>query len=245
MCGIAGVVQITGSPRPVISGDTLHEMTDMMAHRGPNDRGFYVQDGIALGVRRLSIIDIDSGHQPVVNENSAIYVIQNGELYNHAALRRQLETHGHSFRSSCDTEVLPHLYERYGESFPTKLRGMFAIALWDETRRRAILARDRLGIKPLYYARRGDLLVFASELKSILASGLVEPELDYEAIDAYLMLGFVPGPTTILAGVSKLQPGHILVVENEATRVEQYWRYPEPRVDSRTSEDEYADLLLS
>src|SRR5919201_1577852 len=140
--------------------------------------------GVALGVRRLSIVDVEGGHQPVSNEAGDVWAVQNGELYNHVDVRNELAPAGHEFRSRCDTEILPHLYERSGEQYAEHLRGKFAIAVWDSRRRRAVLARDRLGVKPLYYAEVGDLLVFASELKSLLASGLVQPELDVEAIDA-------------------------------------------------------------
>src|SRR5581483_6925460 len=167
-----------------------------------------------------------------------------GELYNHLDLRSQLERGGHRFRTRCDTEVLPHLYEQHGPEFPTRLRGMFGLALWDGARRRAVVARDRLGIKPLYHARAGDLLVFASELKSLLASGLVQPRLDCEAIDAFLTFGYVPGPRTPLAGVSKLMPGQLLVVEDGDVRSERYWRYPRPRVERRLDAREYEQLLL-
>src|SRR5207253_4814857 len=162
-------------------------------------------------------------HQPFANEDGSIWAIQNGELYNHAALREELARDGHRFRSRCDTEILPHLYERFGPSFQTQLRGMFGLAVWDARRRRAVIARDRLGIKPLYFARSGDLLVFASELKSLLASGLFQPELDYEGIDAYLQLGYFPTPRTPLAQVSKLPPGRRLVVDSGDVIVERYW----------------------
>src|SRR5918999_6419330 len=195
MCGICGVVQVGGGePRPVVEPETLDRMTDVMTHRGPDDRGTFVANGVAFGVRRLSVVDVEGGHQPFPNEDGTVWGMQNGELYNHRDLRVALGAEGHTFRSRCDTEVLPHLYERHGPSFPEQLRGMFGLAVWDDSRRRAIVARDRLGIKPLYYAVRGDLLVFASELKSLLASGLIEPQLDYEAIDVYLSLGFFSGP---------------------------------------------------
>jgi asparagine synthase (glutamine-hydrolysing) len=222
----------------------LTAMTDVMAHRGPNDRGLYLRDGIGLGARRLSIVDVPGGHQPLANEEGDVWAIQNGELYNHGVLRGRLEGEGHRFRSRCDTEVIPHLYERYGPSFPKQVRGMFGLAVWDERNRRAVLARDRLGIKPLYYARVGELLLFASELKGLLASGLIEPRLDYEAIDAYLTLGFMPGPLTPLAGLSKLMPGQLLVVEDEDVRLDTFWEYPPPEVGTRRSEAEYRELIV-
>jgi asparagine synthase (glutamine-hydrolysing) len=222
---------------------TLVTMTDTMTHRGPNDRGTHSADGVALGVRRLSIVDVDGGHQPLCNEDGSIWVIQNGELFNHRDLRDQLEAGGHTFRTQCDTEAIPHLYERYGSKFATHLRGMFGIALWDERKRRALIVRDRLGIKPLYYAIVEDRLIFGSELKSVLASGLVSPELNYEAIDSYLTLGFFPAPHTPLAGVSKLPPGHQIIVERGKVEIERYWEYPHPR-PGNSSVQQYAGELL-
>ncbi len=228
----------------MIAEATLEAMTDLMTHRGPNDRGVYVADGVALGVRRLSIVDVEGGHQPLSNESGEIWAIQNGELYNHLDLRKELERDGHVFRTRCDTEALPHLYERHGWRLPTRLRGMFGLAVWDGKERRAVIARDRLGIKPMYYARCDDLLLFSSELKSLVASGLIDPVLDYEAIDSFLTFGYTPGPRTPLAAVSKLMPGHALVVENETVRTECYWHYPEPRVSQGLSADDYQHLLL-
>jgi asparagine synthase (glutamine-hydrolysing) len=239
------VVQVGGEPREVLPPGVLDRMTDMMAHRGPSDRGTFVTDGVALGVRRLSIVDVEGGHQPFSNEDGSVWAIQNGELYNHEDVRHGLTLSGHAFASRCDTEVLPHLYEQAGAGFPKQLRGMFAIAVWDGRRRRAVLARDRLGIKPLYYARSGDLVVFASELKSLLASGLVGGKLDYEAIDAYLTLGFFPGPRTPLREVSKLMPGCTLSIDPQDVRVERYWRYPAPSAaPAQVSLEETAERLL-
>jgi asparagine synthase (glutamine-hydrolysing) len=227
MCGICGVVQLGGVPRPVVSAEVLDGMTDVMRHRGPSDRGTFVADGVALGARRLSIVDVEGGHQPVASEDGLVWAVHNGELYNHVEVRRGLEAEGHRFGSRCDTEVIPHLYEHAGTAFAERLRGKFAIGVWDARARQLVLARDRLGIKPLYYAQRGDLLVFASELKSLLASGRVQPELDYDAIDAYLTLGYFPAPLTPLADVQKLPPGHRLIV-SDRVRLERYWAYPKP-----------------
>jgi asparagine synthase (glutamine-hydrolysing) len=218
-------------------------MTDAMTHRGPNDRGTYAADGIALGVRRLSIVDVEGGHQPISNEDGSIWAIQNGELYNHGDVRKRLGGQGHRFQTSCDTEVIPHLYEDAGALFPEHLRGMFGLAVWDAGERRAVIARDRLGIKPLYYADAGDLLIFGSELKSLLASGLVDTALDYEAIDAFLTLGFVPGPMSPLAAVRKLMPGHVLVVDPSGVRTEAFWSYPEPAPVDMSLEDASVRLL--
>src|SRR5581483_1772401 len=218
MCGICGVVQVAGSPRRVIEPAALDAMTDLMQHRGPNDRGTYAAPGVALGVRRLSIIDVEGGHQPFANEDETVWAVQNGELYNHPAIREALGRDGHRFRSRCDTEILPHLYERDGERLPERLRGKFGLAVWDGRKRKAVIARDPLGVKPLYYAVVGDLVVFGSELKSVLASGIVPLDLDYDAIDAYLTFGYTPAPLTPLAAVRKLPAGHRLVVDLDGVR---------------------------
>jgi asparagine synthase (glutamine-hydrolysing) len=169
--------------------------------------------------------------------------VQNGELYNHGEIRARLEGRGHAFLTRCDTETIPHLYEDAGPEFPRQLRGMFGLALWDGRERRAVLARDRLGIKPLYYAEAGDVLVFGSELKSVLGSGLIPTDLDYEAIDAYLTLGFVPGPLTPLAAVRKLMPGHVLVIDPSGVREHAYWSYPAPDPVEMTLHDAGEHLL--
>ena len=244
MCGICGVIQLRGDLRTVIAPEVLDTMTDSMVHRGPNDRGTHQSPGVALGVRRLSIIDVEGGHQPFSSEDGAVVGIQNGELYNHNEVRSRLRADGHVFKTRCDTEILPHLYEDVGDAVPEHLRGKFGLAIWDGHRRRAVVARDRLGVKPLYYARSGDLVVFGSELKSVLASGLVEPTLDYEAIDTYLTFGFFPGPRTPLAGVTKLPPGHRLVIGGGEIRTEPYWHYPEPAPRPGMSVDEHAEGLL-
>lgn len=245
MCGICGIVQLDGEPRRLVDSGVLLHMTDVMTHRGPSDRGTYEAPGVALGMRRLAIVDVEGGHQPFMNERGDVWAIQNGELYNHGELRHDLARRGHHLVTHCDTEVIPHLYEDNGAQFVEQLRGMFGLAVWDESRRRLVLARDRLGIKPLYWARTGDLLVFASELKSLLASGLIDGELDYDAIDAYLTLGFIPAPLTPLAEVSKLPPGHRLVVEDGTFRIERYWQYPVPVADSpRLAEAAYTQGLL-
>jgi asparagine synthase (glutamine-hydrolysing) len=244
MCGICGAIQIRGEPREVLPPEVIDRMTDAMEHRGPDDRGLHIAPGVAIGARRLSIVDVAGGHQPFSNEAGTVWAAQNGEIFNHRDLRRELVAEGHQLKSQCDTEVIPHVYDEYGVAFPERLRGMFAIALWDEQARRGMLVRDRLGIKPLYVAESGDLLLFASELKSLLASGLVGAELDYEAIDAYLTLGFFPGPATPLAGVRKLMPGHALLIERGHVEQRRYWAFPTPRVGPRLREGEYLERLL-
>ena len=229
----------------MLADDVLDAMTDAMAHRGPNDRGTYVVPGASIGARRLSVVDVEGGHQPFSNENGTIWAVQNGEIYNHASIRDDLRKRGHRFSSRCDTEVLPHLYEEHGPLLPAELRGMFGLAVWDQARRRGMIGRDRLGIKPLYYAVCDDVLVFASELKSLLASGLVPVDLDYDAIDAYLSLGFFPSPATPLAAVRKLEPGCVLVIDNDRVEERRYWSYPTPTLERGGNAAEWSERLLA
>jgi asparagine synthase (glutamine-hydrolysing) len=233
MCGICGVIQVSGPLRDVAADFDIEAMTDSMTHRGPDDRGIHTGPGAAIGARRLSIIDVAAGHQPLSNEDGSVWAAQNGELYNHLELRSELVDGGHRFATRCDTEVIPHLYEREGADFPKHLFGKFGIVVWDGSHRRGLLARDRLGVKPLYYAQVDDVLVFGSELKAVLASGIVPYDLDPTAIELYLTLGYVPGPRTPLAAVSKLMPGHVLVIEGGAVRSQQYWNFPEQRPEQR------------
>ena len=245
MCGICGAISLNGRQGPVLAPGVLDTMTDVMVHRGPDDRGVYESDGVALGVRRLSIVDIDGGHQPLADAEGRVWAIQNGEIYNHEEVRERLARSGHRFRTRCDTEVIPYAYKEFGKAFAEHLNGMFAIAVWDERTRSALLVRDRLGIKPLYYACKDDVLVFGSELKSVLASGLVEPELDLEAIDAYLSLGFFPAPATPLRAVHKLPAGCLLTVLDGKVEVERWWKYPEPApsASARSLEEDARDLV--
>jgi asparagine synthase (glutamine-hydrolysing) len=242
VCGICGVIQLDGAPRPVVEQAVLERMTDALRHRGPDDRGFHFEPGVAIGVRRLSIVDVTGGHQPVSNEDGTVWAAQNGELYNHARVRSDLLAQGHAFTSRCDTEILPHLYEHVGDSLPSYINGKFAFVVWDRPRRRALIGRDRLGVKPLYYAVSGDLLVFGSELKSVLASGLLDTALNLEAIDAYLTLGFFPEPATPLATVRKLPPGHRLAVD-DGVRIERYWAYPSPKPETGMQMSEAVELV--
>jgi len=228
MCGICGVLDLRSS-RPV-SEELVRRMTDVIRHRGPDDEGFYFGPGIGLGHRRLSIIDLAGGHQPVENETGDVRVVFNGEIYNYAGLAADLKRAGHAFRTRSDTETILHAYEEYGVSSVERLRGMFAFAIWDEPRRRLLLARDRMGIKPLYYTVCGGRLLFASEIKSILQDPSVPREIDDEALEQYLGLRYVPDPRTMFRGVFKLPPGSVLVAENGAVAVNPYWdlAYSEP-----------------
>ena len=201
MCGICGVVSLSGA---AVDTDRLARMNDTLAHRGPDDSGSYVGDGAALAMRRLAIIDIATGAQPIANEAATVHVVQNGEIYNYRELRERLRARGHRFTTSSDTEVLVHLYEEHGPHFVKKLRGMFAIALWDETRSQLLLARDAFGIKPLHYRLGADELTFASELKA-LPDGAV----DIEAVHAFLAYNVITTPLTIYRETRKLPAGHL------------------------------------
>lgn len=221
MCGIAGILNLDG--KPLADEARLHRMGDSIAHRGPDGHGYFRGGAVGLAHRRLSIIDVSSGAQPMFNEDSSIVVVFNGEIYNHLELRSVLESRGHIFRTHSDTEVILHAYEEYGLAFPTFLTGMFAIALWDMNQRRLVLTRDRVGIKPLYYTVHDGQLLFASEIKSLLTERDVARCIDYESLQAYLRVRYVPAPKTMFRGIFKLMPGHQMVVQQGHMRTEQYW----------------------
>lgn len=220
MCGIAGFLSLQ---QGVFATKTIAQaMCDVITHRGPDDQGFLVDGPIALGMRRLSIIDLAGGQQPISNEDGTISVVQNGEIYNFQEIRQDLEKRGHHFKTNSDTEAIVHLYEEYGTRCVERLRGMFALAIWDAPRRRLLVARDRLGIKPLYYAVGNGRLLFGSELKSLLAVGL-DREIDQQALHDYLSLTYVPAPATIFKAARKLMPGSMLIAERGTVRTERYW----------------------
>ncbi|MFQ5691332.1 MAG: asparagine synthetase B family protein, partial [Gemmatimonadota bacterium] len=222
MCGIAGLAGWELPPER-LEGE-VRAMCARLVHRGPDDEGRYVGEGIALGMRRLAIIDLEGGAQPIANEDASVQVVFNGEIYNHPELRRDLERSGHTFATGCDTEVLVHLYEEEGPDLLRHLRGMFAFALWDERRHTLLLARDRLGIKPLYYWQDTRRLAFASELKALHAVAGMPHRIDRASLALYLALGYVPDPRSIFRGVRKLAPGHrLLWARGEDSRVERYW----------------------
>jgi asparagine synthase (glutamine-hydrolysing) len=211
MCGICGIFH---SDRPQsVSRDTLVAMNRQITHRGPDDAGFFVEENVGLAMRRLSIIDIQTGHQPMSNEDQTIWIVFNGEIYNHQELRKDLEPRGHRYRTQSDTETIVHLYEQYGDDCVKHLRGMFAFAIWDRSRRRLYIARDRLGIKPLYYYYHGKTLLFGSEIKAILAHPGVKPEFNRGTLAEYLAFGYIAGAQTMYAGIRKLLPGHILTLD--------------------------------
>ena len=206
MCGICGKLNLDGL-EPV-DPTLLRRMADLLRHRGPDGSGEYRDGPVGLGHRRLSIIDLDTGAQPMSNEDGTIWVVYNGEIYNFRELRMDLEKRGHRFKSAADTEVIVHLYEEMGDRCVTKLQGMFAFALWDSRNQRLLLARDRVGVKPLYFANTGKALVFASELKSLLADPEVGRRVNPRALDRFLTYYFLPGSDTLLEGIFKLKPGH-------------------------------------
>jgi asparagine synthase (glutamine-hydrolysing) len=245
MCGICGLVSLTGGP---VDRRLLEEMNETLLHRGPDSGGVAIEGGTGLAARRLAIIDLATGDQPLTNEDGSVTVVQNGEIYNYRELREELRAKGHRFRTSGDTEVLAHLYEDRGPRFAEALRGMFAIAVWDARRRRLVLARDRFGIKPLYYRRSAETLSFASELKALLRQPDFSREIDPEAVDAFLAFSFVPAPLSIFLEARKLEPGSVLVWEagRADVAIERY-AHPRPvRADEvrREGDDELAVELL-
>ena len=225
MCGIAGWAHLDPRTSPAEgSEELLRSMCDRMTHRGPDSEGYLIDDGIALGMRRLAIIDLLTGEQPTFNEDHSVAVILNGEIYNYRELRADLEKRGHKFRSASDTEILPHLYEEYGREMVQHLNGMFAFALWDNNRRRLFIARDRFGEKPLYWGVFDHQLLFASEPKVLLAHPGVRPNLNLTALRQYLSFDYVPAPLSIFEGISKLPAAHMLTLEDGQVKVERYWQ---------------------
>jgi asparagine synthase (glutamine-hydrolysing) len=228
MCGICG--KLNFDRQLSVDQSLIRQMMDMIQHRGPDGSGEYLSGPVGLGHRRLSIIDLDTGAQPMSNEDGNIWVVYNGEIYNFQELRAELQLKGHQFKSTSDTEVIVHLYEELGDQCLTRLRGMFAFALWDERKQRLLLARDRVGVKPLYYSNTGNALLFASEMKSILVDPSVGRQVDPHAIDRFLTYYYLPGSETMFQGIFKLDPGHYLTVQDGCISVKQYWdlRFEQP-----------------
>lgn len=246
MCGIAGIVY--ADPARPASEATLHSMCDVIRHRGPDDRGVYIDGSAGIAMQRLSIIDVSGGHQPIFNEDRSCAVILNGEIYNHLDVRRELERRGHRYTTRSDTETVLHAYEEYGSRCVEHLRGMFAIAIWDTKRRRLFLARDRMGKKPLYYSVAGtgddSRLVFGSELKVILAHPDIARRLDEQALVDYVAWGYVPDPRSIYEGISKLPPAHTLVFEGGKVALEKYWDVSFAKEEKLARENDYVDRTL-
>ena len=240
MCGIAGIAHST---REGVDVQTIHRMCQTIVHRGPDDEGIFVKGGVGLGMRRLSVIDLAGGHQPIFNEDRTAWIVFNGEIYNFPELRRELEAKGHRIATNSDTEVIVHLYEEYGSDCVKKLRGMFAFALYDERKHQLLLARDRLGIKPLYYAFENGRLLFGSEIKAILAAAPELAEIDPHALLQYFYFGYVPDPVSAFAPIKKLPPGHLLEFSDGKIAVKQHWDLPQYSNHSPRSEEECLEEL--
>src|SRR5271154_4686875 len=243
MCGICGKFEFDLQAR--VSPALVKAMADTISHRGPDDEGYYVSGPIGFGFRRLSIIDLQSGHQPLSNEDGTICIVFNGEIYNYQELRDFLLTKGHVFKSKTDTEVIVHLYEEFGEACVEKLRGMFGFAIWDSRRKSLFLARDRVGIKPLYYLLSNTSLLFASEIKAILADPEAKPEVAPAMIDRLLMFNFLPGEDTLLRGIRKLAPGSYLLAKDGKVEIKQYWdlSFPKSSLSLPEAEEQLSALL--
>lgn len=243
MCGICGIAG--QSYRKDTARDIISKMLSVIYHRGPDDEGVLIDEGIALGIRRLSIIDIEFGHQPMANEDGSVWVVSNGEIYNFLELKEGLEQKRHVFKTCSDTEVILHLYEDEGLDFVNKLSGMFSFCIWDKKKSTVILARDRFGIKPLYYTIKENILVFASELKSILSFPGIEKEINPDALNNYLLLEYIPSPLSIFKDIHKLQPAHILVYKNGNINIKKYWELKLDNNLKLRSELEARDSLMA
>lgn len=222
MCGISGIYNFKNKDKR-IDQETILKMCSTIRHRGPDDQGIFLDTNIGLGMRRLSIIDVAGGHQPIANEDKTIWIVLNGEIYNYYELREHLIRKGHIFSTKSDTEVIIHEYEESGKACVEKLRGMFAFAIWDSKREKLLIARDRVGIKPLFYAQTNGSILFASEIKAILEYPGIKREIDWRAFDAFFTLAYIPAPLTIFKDIYKLLPGNIIVCEKGQIRIEKYW----------------------
>ena len=240
MCGIYGILALDGTRRHDTA--VLARMGDAIVHRGPDDSGAISDAGLLLGMRRLSIIDVAGGHQPISSEDGQVVVVCNGEIYNFRQLRRELEAAGHRFATHSDSEVAVHAYEQHGDAFLDKLDGMFGLALWDRRRRRLIVARDAIGIKPIYYRLDGRELMFASEAKALLTVPGVPTRLDQAALAQYLSVGYVAAPNAIFEGMSKLEPGTALIAEDGQVRKHRYYRLP-AQIDGSRSEQQWVEAV--
>jgi asparagine synthase (glutamine-hydrolysing) len=242
MCGIVGIVH--RDPQRPVRRETVVQMLSAIKHRGPDDEGIHLDGPVGLGMRRLSIIDLEGGKQPIFDETGARVIVFNGEIYNYRELRAGLDKRGHRFRTSSDTETIVHLHEEEGAECVTALRGMFAFALWDSASRELLLARDRFGIKPLYVRTADWGIAFASELKALHAGGFVETELDWEALDGLFRLGYVAAPRTPFRGIEKLEPGHVLRWRADGVSRQRYWDVPNARARGRARPEEIVRARL-
>ena len=244
MCGICGILSL--DPNTSVEMTHLQQMCDLISHRGPDDQGFLHEQAIGLGMRRLSIIDLSGGHQPIFNETGSISIVFNGEIYNHQDIRTELEKRGHRFVSRSDTEAIVHAYEEWGEDCVRQLRGMFGFAIWDREKGKLFIARDRMGQKPLYYYRDDQWFIFGSEIKSILSFAFVPRQTNLKALDTYLSLGYIPAPETMFNGIYKLPAAHTLSITQDQYNIQPYWDivYDDPSKNGKPkTEQEYAECL--
>jgi asparagine synthase (glutamine-hydrolysing) len=243
MCGISGIVNFNVTD--TVDRRLVEQMASAQVHRGPDDHGYFVEGNVGLGHRRLSIIDLSGGGQPIFNEDESVVVVFNGEIYNYRELTPALVSKGHRFRTKSDTETIVHAYEEYGDDCMRDFRGMFAFAIWDRNKKRLLLVRDRMGIKPVYYYIGKDIFVFASEIKSLLQHPGVPREIDHQALDLYLALRYVPGPRTMFKNIFKLQPGHLMTVDQYGAQIRKYWdlEYQERRESEAALIEEFGHLL--
>src|SRR4051812_12388823 len=241
MCGIAGKLSVDQA----VDLELIERMCEAVEHRGPDSRGTFCEGPVGIGVQRLAIIDLDTGDQPIANEDGTIVVVQNGEIYNYRELRQELEARGHRFSTRSDTEVIAHLYEDYGDACVDHLRGMFALAVWDRRRRHLLLARDRVGKKPLFYAARNGSFWFASEAKSILRDPGVPRDVDLDAIDSFLQFQYVPHPKSAFTTLRKLPPAHLLTWDDGRIETHRYWKLSYSPDDHYASQDEMGERIRS
>src|ERR1700721_2834566 len=239
MCGICGIFY--PDPRRHAERDTLAAMNSQIVHRGPDDDGFFVCGQVGLAMRRLSIIDLETGHQPISNEDHRLWIVYNGEIYNHQQLRAELQARGHQYRTRSDTETILHLYEEYGAECVKHLRGMFAFAIWDARRRRLFIARDRLGIKPLYYHLSPGQIAWGSEIKVVLSCPGTGAQFDRTVLPEYLAFGYLSGEQTFYSGIHKLMPGHWMEIDPSGqVKIERYWDLPVTPSERAQPESYYA-----
>ncbi|MBC2733183.1 MAG: asparagine synthase (glutamine-hydrolyzing) [Desulfobacteraceae bacterium] len=248
MCGICGIYHYNHSGRTklAVDHDVIQRMSNAIHRRGPDDCGCHVQEDVGIGNRRLSIIDLSKGHQPIYNENHSAVIVYNGEIYNFQEIRKELIVKGHLFRTDTDTEMILHAYEEYGEKCVALFNGMFAFAIWDNSRRKLFMARDRLGIKPLFYSDKNGAIVFGSEIKCILESRFVQRKLNTQAMDQFFALGYVPCPDTIFTDIRKLPPGHTMSCDRNGIHIQRYWDIDFEKIRCGTIEsltDEFVELL--
>src|SRR5215467_870729 len=242
MCGICGQYNfVTGAP---VDAQAIKRMADAIAHRGPDDEGQYIAGSIGLGFRRLSIIDLEGGHQPMSDDDGSVWVVFNGEIYNFPELKSELQSHGHVFRTNSDTEVIVHGYKQWGNDVLQHLNGMFGLAIWDEKKRQLMLARDRTGIKLLYYEISAGRLKFGSEIRALLATEECTPKIDPVSLNLFLRYRYTPSPLTLFQDIRKLAPGTRLIVKNGVARIERWWNFEPVPLNPMPSVDEAEEELL-